>query len=190
MECTVVGCVRRIRQKCCHSPLSKQKLPLRLNQTPVRLYAAQYVSLETSGRRSAMWPPYSLLRNLSAAAHWHVTVALTVLFTSIVDSPLQWRQNERHNVSNHQSFHWLLNYWFRHRWKKTSKLHVTGLCAEILPVTGNFPTQKACNAENVSIWWRYHAVVTVNRVVTKLGPQAQMFVMVNHVSILLCDYAF
>ena len=91
---------------------------LRLNQTPVRLYAAQYVSLETSGRRSTMWPPYSLLRNLSAAAH--VTVALTVLFTSIVDSPLQWRQNERNNVSNHQSLHWLLNCWFRHRWKKTS----------------------------------------------------------------------
>ena len=24
------------------------------------------------------------------------------------------------------------------------------------PVTGEFPTQMACNAENVSIWWRHH----------------------------------
>ena len=26
----------------------------------------------------------------------------------------------------------------------------------ILPVTGEFPAQKASNAENVSIWWRHH----------------------------------
>ena len=32
--------------------------------------------------------------------------------------------------------------------KNTSKLRVTGLCA------GNSPV--ACNAENVSIWWRHH----------------------------------
>ena len=24
------------------------------------------------------------------------------------------------------------------------------------PVTGEFPAQVACNAENVSIWWRHH----------------------------------
>ena len=24
------------------------------------------------------------------------------------------------------------------------------------PVTGGFPSQRACNAENASIWWRYH----------------------------------
>ena len=29
------------------------------------------------------------------------------------------------------------------------------LCAGNLPVTGEFPTQKASNAENVSIWWRH-----------------------------------
>ena len=39
--------------------------------------------------------------------------------------------------------------------KKTSKLHVTGLCAGNSPVTGEFPTQKASNAESVSIWWRH-----------------------------------
>ena len=40
--------------------------------------------------------------------------------------------------------------------KKTSKLRVTGLCAENSPVTGEFPAQMASNAENVSIWWRHH----------------------------------
>ena len=40
--------------------------------------------------------------------------------------------------------------------RKTSKLGVTGLCKGNPPVTGGFPTQRASNAENVSIWWRHH----------------------------------
>ena len=40
---------------------------------------------------------------------------------------------------------------FRRRSKKTSKLFVTGLCEAYSPVTGEFPAQKASNAENVSI---------------------------------------
>ena len=44
----------------------------------------------------------------------------------------------------------------RHRSKKTSKLRVTGLCEGNSPVTGEFPAQRASNAENVSIWWRHH----------------------------------
>ena len=38
----------------------------------------------------------------------------------------------------------------------TSKLRVTGLCARNSPVTGEFPAQRASNAENISIWWRHH----------------------------------
>ena len=48
----------------------------------------------------------------------------------------------------------------RCRSKKTSKLRVTGLCEGKSPVTGEFPAQRASNAENVSIWWRHHAAVT------------------------------
>ena len=44
----------------------------------------------------------------------------------------------------------------RRRLKKTSKLRVTGLCAGNSLVTGEFPAQRASNAENVSIWWRHH----------------------------------
>ena len=40
--------------------------------------------------------------------------------------------------------------------KKLSKLHVTGLCVGNSPVTGEFPAQRASNAENVSIWLRQH----------------------------------
>ena len=45
----------------------------------------------------------------------------------------------------------------RCRSKETSKLHFTGLCDENSPVSGEFPAQRASNAENVSIWWRHHA---------------------------------
>ena len=52
-------------------------------------------------------------------------------------------------------FHSTVNI-FRHRSKKTSKLRVTGLCEVNSLVTGEFPTQRASNTENVSIWWRHH----------------------------------
>ena len=69
---------------------------------------------------------------------------------------LQWRHNERDGVSNHQPHDCLLNRLFRRRSKKTSKLRVTGLCEGNLPVTGEFPTQRASNADFFSIWWRRH----------------------------------
>ena len=71
--------------------------------------------------------------------------------------PLQWRHNERNGISNHQPHDCLLNRLFRRRSKKTWKLRVTGLCEGNSPVTGEFPAQRARNAENVSIWWRHHA---------------------------------
>ena len=67
---------------------------------------------------------------------------------------IQWRHNGHHGVSTHQSHHCLL----RSRSKKTSKLCITGLCAGKSLVTGEFPAQMACNAENGSIWWRHHVI--------------------------------
>ena len=69
---------------------------------------------------------------------------------------LPWRHNEPDGVSNHQPRHCLLNCLFRCRSNKTSKLRVTGLCAENSPGTGEFSAQKASNIENISIWWRHH----------------------------------
>ena len=69
---------------------------------------------------------------------------------------LLWRHNGRNGVSNHQPHHCLLNRLLRLSSKKTSRLHVTGLCAGNSPVTGEFSAQMASYAENVSIWWRHH----------------------------------
>ena len=44
------------------------------------------------------------------------------------------------------------------RSKKISKLRVTGLCEGDSPVTGEFSAQRASKGENVSIWWRHHAI--------------------------------
>ena len=71
---------------------------------------------------------------------------------------LEWRHNKRDSVSNHQRLDCLHNRLFSRRSKKTSKLCVTGICVRNSPVIGGFPSQRASNAENVSIWWRHHLV--------------------------------
>ena len=68
---------------------------------------------------------------------------------------LQWRYNERDGISNQRHHDCLLKRLFRRRSKKASKFRVTGLCEGNSPVTGDFPTQRTGNAENVSIWWRH-----------------------------------
>ena len=64
--------------------------------------------------------------------------------------------NGRDGVSNHQPHDCLLNPLFRRRSNKTSKSALLTLCEGNSPVTGEFPTQRASNTENVSIWWRHH----------------------------------
>ena len=66
---------------------------------------------------------------------------------------LQRRHNECNGVSNHRRLDCLLKRLFRGRSKKTSRLHVIGLCEGNSPLTSEFPDQRASNAENVSIWW-------------------------------------
>ena len=51
--------------------------------------------------------------------------------------------------------------WIRHRSKKTSKLRVIGLCEGNSPVTGEFPSQRVRDAENVAIWWRHHMLTAL-----------------------------
>ena len=76
---------------------------------------------------------------------------------------LLWRHNEQDAVSNHQPHDYLLNHLFRRRSKKTLKLCATGLCEGNSPVTGEFPAQRASNAETVSIRWRHHGASRVPR---------------------------
>ena len=95
--------------------------------------------------------------------HWFISYVLFYIIDNRMHSPkhirintLQRRHNDPDGVSNHQPRDCLLNCLFRCRSKKTSKLRVTGLCAENSPGTGEFSAQKASNAENVFIWWRHH----------------------------------
>ena len=69
---------------------------------------------------------------------------------------LQWHHNGGDGGSNRQPRDCLLNRLLRRRSNITSKLRVTGLCEGNSPMTGEFPAQRASNAENVSIWWRHH----------------------------------
>ena len=50
----------------------------------------------------------------------------------------------------------------RHRSRKTSEPRVTGLCEWNSPVTGEFPAQRASNAENVAIWLRHHVITEIS----------------------------
>ena len=96
--------------------------------------------------------------------------------TSNTYKSLQWCHNEHNGISFHRHPDCLLSCLFRHRSKKTSKLHVTGLGEGNPPVTGGFPSQRASNAENVFIWWCHHVLVPCkNWTQTWLSLQLQMF---------------
>ena len=72
---------------------------------------------------------------------------------------LQWRHNEPDGVYNYLCLESLLNRLFRRGSMKTSKLHVTVPCEWNPSVTGEFPTQRASDAGNASIWWRHHVIL-------------------------------
>ena len=105
-------------------------------------------------------------------------VVCSLIYDSLVwRQTLQWRHNERDGDSNHQPHNCLLNRLFRRRSKKTSKLRVTGLCAGISPVTGEFPGQMASHAENVFIWWRHHVYVRAPCIIPTRGHHATRMTM-------------
>ena len=62
-------------------------------------------------------------------------------------------------ISNCTRLDFLVNRLFGRGSNKTSKLRVIGFCEVNPPVTGEFPSQRAINAENVFIWWRCHGAL-------------------------------
>ena len=70
---------------------------------------------------------------------------------------LRWRRNGHGGVSNHQPHDCLLNRLFRRRSNIKAPRHWP-LCGEFTG-TGEFPAQRASNAENVSIWWRHYVLI-------------------------------
>ena len=87
---------------------------------------------------------------------------VTLIHALNSNKTLQWRHNERNNVSNHQPRDCFLNRLFRcsfHLMTSSWKLRVNGLRAGNSPGTGEFPAQRESNAENVSIWWLHHELL-------------------------------
>ena len=81
---------------------------------------------------------------------------LWMVTRGLIQMSIQWRQNGLDSVLNHQPHDCLLKRLFRHRSKKHQSSASLALCVGNSPETGEFPTQRASYAENVSIWWRHH----------------------------------
>ena len=74
-----------------------------------------------------------------------------------VPPTLQWSHNDRDGILNHRRLDSVLTRLCRRSSKETSKLRVTGHCEENSLMTGEFPAQRASNAENIYMWWRHNA---------------------------------
>ena len=74
----------------------------------------------------------------------------------------------------------------RRRSRKTSKLRITSLCWGNSPVTGEFSTQRASNAENVSIWWRHHVFFQITGESTS-GSILRLTKRLNTTWLALCE---
>ena len=74
----------------------------------------------------------------------------------------------------------------RRRSKETSKFRVTELCVGNSPETGEFPTHRASNAENVSIWWRYLTIDICHFDNTVLSPNVDIFIKQNALDTSAC----
>ena len=120
----------------------------------------KHICLATWCSSWACWRRLIMLYQHGRAVFWHIidtqAKATFLCSSEIILGTLRWRHNGRDSVSNHHPHDCLLNRVFRRKPKKTSKLRVIGLCAGNSSGTGEFPTQMASNAENVSIWWRHH----------------------------------
>ena len=75
--------------------------------------------------------------------------------------PLWWRHNDRDGVLNHQSHETVYS---RRRSKKTSKFRDTGLFEGNSPVIGEFPAQRASDAENVFVMHEHNEHTRVFRI--------------------------
>ena len=89
--------------------------------------------------------------------YWYSIVHYrTILLTVELKQSLQWRHNERDGVSNHQPHDWLLNLYSGADQRKPQSSVSLSFVREIPRATGEFPAQRASNAEKVSTWWRHH----------------------------------
>ena len=104
----------------------------------IQFRALQHITPDRSGAMPSCWlrcAPTS--HGIYYATYMYISSSFALLAGLSphgVDAPLQWRHNGRDGISNHQHRDCLLNCLFRRRWKKTSKLRVTGLFEGNSPV--------------------------------------------------------
>ena len=92
-------------------------------------------------RRTNQKTLHALMISLTKKSYNYITPYNDVTSSSTCGSlfALHWRHNDYDCVSNHQPYDCLLNRLFRRKSKKTSKLHVTGLCVGTSPGPVNSP---------------------------------------------------
>ena len=172
-----------IRSQCIKSPPSYIREAFSNYGTDIQLLGMQMTAQDTPlilstifGRVSQMVPYETISRNKSTCSQFCPAFnhQLQAVGDNVGDGcSLQWHHHELYGVSDHQSHDCLFNCLFKRKSKKTPKLCVIALCARNSPVTGELPTQKASNAENVSIWWRHH-IVTATKVNSFFGCVTQL----------------
>ena len=87
---------------------------------------------------------------ISLAKWWSFTWVVTYVVCNTLTS------NEHQGVSDHRSFERLFNNLFGLTSKKYQRSALLPLCEGKPPMTGEFPSQRASNAESVSISWHHH----------------------------------
>ena len=87
-----------------------------------------------------------MIAQVSVEWHWRICVYGGEPATIT----LQWRQNERDCVSNLPASRSFIEPFIQMQIKENTK------APHHWPLCGEFPTQRASNAETVSIWWRHH----------------------------------
>ena len=82
-----------------------------------------------------------------------------------IGHPLDFATNSfnHDDAINCRHLYWLLNRLFRWRSKKPSKLRVISFCEGNPPVNDGFPSQRAIEVENVSIWLRHHDTASLRK---------------------------
>ena len=131
----------------------------------------QGIKVDSSGLNNWLKLIFEIGKLSKRNCTWASFVTGVPKFKSVMTPTLLWRHDERDGVSNHRRLDCLLKHLFRRISKEISKLRVTGLCEGNSSVAGDFPAQRASNAENVSIWWRHHEVQWPRKMALIQAPQ-------------------
>ena len=104
---------------------------------------------DTTKRRRPVWSRYNPI-------YYNAILPTKTRITEhSIEFIIQWRNNERNGVSNHQRLDRLLNRLFRRGSKNKLRLRVSSLCEGNQSDTVEFPSQRTRSAGNALMWWRH-----------------------------------